>query len=55
MFFLVFMLPLPKAVNGLIALPLQRLAATGELFSLQFLGFWVVQQGNVLHLTPRTA
>ncbi len=28
--FLVFMLPLPNSVNGLIALPLQRLAATGS-------------------------
>jgi exosortase len=49
--FLVFMLPLPGALNGLIALPLQRLAATGSYFCLQLAGFWVVQQGNVLHLT----
>ena len=49
--FLVFMLPLPISVNGLIALPLQRLAATGSYFLLQLSGFWVVQQGNVLHLT----
>ena len=51
--FLVFMLPLPTAVNGLIALPLQRIAATGSRFLLQLCGFWVVQQGNVLQLdTP---
>lgn len=49
--FLVFMLPLPAAVNGLIALPLQRIAATGSRFLLQLSGFWVVQQGNVLQLT----
>jgi exosortase len=49
--FLVFMLPLPNTVNGLIALPLQRIAATGSYFFLQLCGFWVVQQGNVLHLT----
>ncbi len=49
--FLVFMLPLPNAVNGLIALPLQRIAATGSYFLLQLSGFWVIQQGNVLHLT----
>lgn len=51
--FLVFMLPLPNAVNGLIALPLQRIAATGSRLCLQLSGFWVVQQGNVLLLdTP---
>ena len=50
-FFLVFMLPLPVHVNGLIALPLQGIAATGSYFLLQLLGFWVVQQGNVLHVT----
>jgi exosortase len=49
--FLVFMLPLPNSVNDLIALPLQRLAATGSYFCLQLAGFWVIQQGNVLHLT----
>jgi exosortase len=49
--FLVFMLPLPAAVNGLVALPLQRIAATGSYVLLQLSGFWVVQQGNVLHLT----
>jgi exosortase len=49
--FLVFMLPLPNSFNGLIALPLQRIAATGSYYCLQLLGFWVVQQGNVLHLT----
>jgi exosortase len=49
--FLVFMLPLPNAVNGLIALPLQRIAATGSYFLLQLSGFWAIQQGNVLHLT----
>jgi exosortase len=49
--FLVFMLPLPNAVNGLIALPLQRIAATGSYFLLQLSGFWVIQQGNILHLS----
>jgi exosortase len=49
--FLVFMLPLPNSVNGLITLPLQRIAATGSYFCLQLSGFWVIQQGNVLHLT----
>ena len=45
------MLPLPTSVNGLIALPLQRIAATGSYFLLQLSGFWVIQQGNVLQLT----
>jgi exosortase len=49
--FLAFMLPLPTSVNGWIALPLQRIAATGSRFFLQLCGFWVVQQGNVLQLT----
>ena len=49
--FLVFMLPLPAAVNGLIALPLQRIAATGSYRFLQLTGFWVVQEGNILYLT----
>jgi exosortase len=49
--FLVFMLPLPLSVNSLVALPLQRIAATGSCFCLQFSGLWVIQQGNVLHLT----
>jgi exosortase len=51
--FLVFMLPLPNALNGLIALPLQRIAATGSCLLLQLSGFWVIQAGNVLNLeTP---
>jgi exosortase len=51
--FLVFMLPLPTSVNGMIALPLQRLAATGSYILFQLSGFWVIQQGNVLNLdTP---
>ena len=49
--FLAFMLPLPNSFNNLIALPLQRLAATGSYYCLQVAGFWVVQRGNVLHLT----
>ncbi len=49
--FLVFMLPLPLQINGMVTLPLQRLAATGSYVLLQISGFWVVQQGNVLLLT----
>jgi exosortase len=49
--FLVFMLPLPLAVNGMVALPLQTLAATGSSVLLQLSGFWVIREGNVLNLT----
>ncbi len=49
--FLVFMLPLPVQINSLIALPLQRIAATGSYILLQLSGFWLVQSGNILHLT----
>ncbi len=51
--FMVFMLPLPSSINGLISLPLQRVAATGSCYVLQLSGFWVIQSGNVLGLrTP---
>jgi exosortase len=51
--FLVFMLPLPQFINEFISLPLQRIAATGSHFLLQFSGFWVIRDGNVLHLKTR--
>ena len=52
--FLVFLFPLPPGVNGLIAIPLQMIAATGSCFLLQLSGFWAIQEGNVIHLmTPR--
>ena len=50
--FLVFMLPLPPPVNDSIALPLQRVAATGSCFLLQLSGLWVIQEGNVI-ISPR--
>ena len=51
--FLVFLFPLPPAVNDFIALPLQRIAATGSCFLLQLSGLWAIQEGNVIHLaTP---
>jgi exosortase len=49
--FLAFLFPLPPGVNDEIALPLQRIAATGSCFLLQLSGFWAVQQGNVIQLT----
>jgi exosortase len=52
--FLVFLLPLPRAVNDMVSLPLQRLAATGSCFLLQLSGLWAVQEGNIINLTtPR--
>jgi exosortase len=51
--FLFFMLPLPDAVNARIALPLQQIATSGSSILLQLLGFWSVQEGNVIRLqTP---
>ncbi len=49
--FLVFMLPLPPAVNNLVALPLQTTAATSSRFLLQLSGMWVIQEGNVIILS----
>jgi exosortase len=51
--FLVFMLPLPDAINNGIALPLQQVAAAGSTFLLQLSGLWAIQEGNVINL--RTA
>ena len=51
--FLMFLFPLPPTVNDFIALPLQRIAATGSCFLLQLSGLWAIQEGNVIHLaTP---
>ena len=51
--FLVFLLPLPKAVNDIVALPLQGFAASGSCFLLQLSGLWAVREGNVINLaTP---
>jgi exosortase len=51
--FLVFMFPLPNAMNRLISLPLQRVATLGSCFAMQLTGLWVVPQGNVITLaTP---
>jgi exosortase len=49
--YLVFMLPLPLAINNLLALPLQSFAATTSRFLLQLTGMWVIQEGNVINLT----
>ena len=51
--FLVFLLPLPGAINELMAIPLQSIAAVGSCFLLQLSGFWAIREGNVINLgTP---
>jgi exosortase len=52
--FLLFIFPLPQAVNNSISLSLQEIATTGSCFLLQLSHIWVVQQGNTIHLTART-
>lgn len=46
--FLVFLLPLPHGINGLLAQPLQRLATVGSGVLLKLTGLWVVAEGNVI-------
>jgi exosortase len=48
--FLVFLLPLPQGLNGLISRPLQELATAGSSFLLQLTGLWVISEGNVIIL-----
>lgn len=46
--FLVFMLPVPGAFDSRLSLPLQGLAARGSCTILRLLGFWVINQGNLI-------
>ena len=48
--FLVFMLPLPSAINGMVSLPLQRIATLGSVFMMQLTGLRAMADGNVIHL-----
>ena len=50
MVFLVFMLPLPPAVNAMVSLPLQRVATMGSVFMMQLTGLRAMADGNVIHL-----
>jgi exosortase len=45
------MLPLPPAINTMVAMPLQRIATVGSCFVLQLTGLWVVPAGNVITLS----
>ncbi len=46
--FLIFMLPVPQAINNEISLPLQRLASLGSAQLLRLTGLWVLNEGNIL-------
>lgn len=46
--YLVFLLPLPQAINGLLAQPLQNLATLGSTMLLRLTGLWVAAEGNVI-------
>jgi exosortase len=46
--YLVFMLPLPQSINGLLSQPLQRVATVGSCALLKLTGLWVVPEGNVI-------
>lgn len=48
--FLVFLLPLPRSINGLVSLRLQDLATRGSSFVMQLSGLWVVPQGNIINI-----
>ena len=49
--FLVFMVPLPGALSGMLSHPLQRIGTIASTYALQTLGLPAVAQGNVIHLT----
>jgi exosortase len=52
--FLGLMLPLPKSFEARITLPLQSLATSSAVFSLEMLGYEVAAEGNVIHLGQTT-
>ncbi|EAQ81554.1 membrane protein, putative [Blastopirellula marina DSM 3645] len=49
--FLVFMIPLPGFISGLLSQPLQRIGTIVSTFSLQTLGIPAIARGNVIYLT----
>lgn len=52
--FLCLMLPLPRSFEARITLPLQGLATSSAVFSLEMLGYEVATEGNVIHLGQTT-
>lgn len=49
--FLIFMIPLPSNLAGLLSLPLQRVATASSTWLLQTLGLPAISRGNVILLT----
>ena len=52
--FLVFMYPIPNALNSQLSMPLQRMASISSAGLLRLLGFWVMDEGNVLVVGGQT-
>jgi len=52
--FLCLMLPLPRSFEARITLPLQGLATSSAVFSLEMLGYEVATEGNIIHLGQTT-
>jgi exosortase len=48
--FLLFLLPLPPDINGILSQPLQRLATAGTCELLRISGLWVLAEGNVIYV-----
>jgi exosortase len=48
--YLFFMLPLPKAANEMIAMPLQQIATLGSVFFMQLTGLRTLAEGNIIVL-----
>jgi len=46
--FLVFLFPLPLAINSILAQPLQRVATMGTMVMLKLSGLWALAEGNVI-------
>ena len=48
--YLVFMIPLPGAINDTVAAPLQSLATQASAGAMRLLGMWVIVDGNVIYV-----
>ncbi len=48
--FLLLMVPFPKRIHEMVAIPLQGMSTTMAVYSLELLGFFVVRTGNVLRI-----
>ena len=51
--FLLLTIPLPYRVHQLIALPLQNIASVAAEFTLELLGYFVMRDGNILHVDEK--